>query len=95
MEKRQMKLKALKLLFVLFILCVCHQKGSTCNNHWISLFNGKDLTGWKVKITGHDLNYNFGNTFRVEDGIMKVCYDQYETFGNKFVSSLSTCWMFS
>ena len=51
---------------------------------WQQLFNGKDLTGWKVKIAGHDLGDNFGNTFRVEDGILKVCYDQYKTFGGKF-----------
>jgi hypothetical protein len=51
---------------------------------WISLFNGKDLDGWKVKIAGHDLGDNFGNTFRVEDGILKVCYDQYDEFKGQF-----------
>jgi len=51
---------------------------------WIPLFNGKDLTGWKVKIAGHELGDNYGNTFRVEDGILKVCYDQYKNFDGKF-----------
>ena len=51
---------------------------------WIPLFNGKDLTGWKVKIAGHELGDNYGNTFRVEDGILKVCYDQYKNFEGKF-----------
>ena len=51
---------------------------------WIPLFNGKDLAGWKVKIAGHELGDNYGNTFRVEDGILKVCYDQYKNFGGKF-----------
>ena len=51
---------------------------------WIQLFNGKDLTGWKVKITGHELGDNHGNTFRVEDGVLKVCYDKYEKFDGKF-----------
>ena len=51
---------------------------------WIQLFNGKDLTGWAVKLAGHNLGDNFGNTFRVEDGLLKVSYDQYTTFGNKF-----------
>jgi hypothetical protein len=51
---------------------------------WKSLFNGKDLTGWKVKITGYDLNDNFGDTFRVEDGVLKVCYDKYDKFGGRF-----------
>ncbi len=51
---------------------------------WIQLFNGKNLSGWKVKLRGYELGDNFGNTFRVEDGAMKVSYDQYETFGNTF-----------
>ena len=53
-------------------------------DHWISLFNGKDLTGWTPKITGYELGENFGNTFRVEDGVMKVCYDRYEKFDGRF-----------
>lgn len=51
---------------------------------WVPLFNGKDLTGWKVKIKGHELGDNFGNTFRVEDGVLKVVYDRYDNFGGKF-----------
>jgi hypothetical protein len=51
---------------------------------WIQLFNGKDLTGWKVKIKGYELGDNHGNTFRVENGVLKVCYDAYEKFGGKF-----------
>ena len=51
---------------------------------WRSLFNGKDLTGWTPKITGYALGENYGNTFRVEDGVMKVRYDQYDEFGGRF-----------
>ena len=56
---------------------------------WISLFNGKDLSDWIVKIKGYEPGVNFGNTFRVEDGVMKVRYDQYtppfnERFGHIF-----------
>lgn len=55
---------------------------------WISLFNGKDLEGWTPKIRYHDLGDNFENTFRVEDGILKVGYAGYsefnETFGHLF-----------
>lgn len=51
---------------------------------WIQLFNGKDLSGWDVKIAGHDLNDNFANTFRVEDGLLKVRYDGYASFDNAF-----------
>src|SRR5438874_7457330 len=51
---------------------------------WISLFNGKDLTGWTPKIKGYELGENFGDTFRVEDGVMKVSYDQYKQFDRKY-----------
>ncbi|MGE0131216.1 MAG: DUF1080 domain-containing protein [Blastocatellales bacterium] len=51
---------------------------------WIQLFNGKDLKDWMPKITGYDLNDNFGNTFRVENGMMKVGYEKYDKFDNKF-----------
>src|SRR3546814_11540769 len=45
---------------------------------WNPLFNGKDLENWQVKLTGHELNENYGNTFRVEDGLLKVRYDKYD-----------------
>ncbi len=53
-------------------------------DNWIQLFNGKDLKDWSVKITGHPLNDNFGNTFRVEDGKMVVRYDQYKAFDEQY-----------
>jgi len=51
---------------------------------WIQLFNGKDLQDWDVKLSGRELNDNFGNTFRVEDGLIKVAYDAYEEFSDDF-----------
>ena len=51
---------------------------------WVSLFNGKDMSGWTPKIRYSELGENFGNTFRVEDGLLKVRYDQYEDFGERF-----------
>ena len=51
---------------------------------WIQLFNGKDLDDWTVKIAKHELNDNFGNTFRVEDGVMKVSYEGYEDFDQRY-----------
>lgn len=52
---------------------------------WQPLFNGKNLSGWLPKIAGHPLGENFGNTFRVEDGILKVRYDAYgDNFDNRF-----------
>ncbi len=51
---------------------------------WVELFNGKDLKNWAVKITGHPLNDNYGNTFRVEDGNLVVRYDQYNAFDEQY-----------
>lgn len=51
---------------------------------WIQLFNGKDLNDWQVKIAGYPLGENFGNTFRVEDGVIKVSYEHYDSFDERF-----------
>jgi hypothetical protein len=48
------------------------------SGEWIQLFNGKDLTGWTPKIKGFELGDNHADTFRVEDGILKVAYDKYQ-----------------
>lgn len=73
-------------LFALLIFAVqfsaCSRKPA--DEGWISLFNGVDLSGWTPKIAGYELGENFGNTFRVEDGVLKVGYDQYERFDNRF-----------
>ncbi len=47
------------------------------NNNWVAVFNGKDLSGFTMKIKGYPLGENFGNTFRVEDRILKIRYDGY------------------
>jgi len=54
------------------------------DGEWHSLFNGKDLSGWTVKIARHPLNENYADTFRVEDGIIKVAYDKYGKFDQQF-----------
>lgn len=51
---------------------------------WVQLFNGKDLKDWKVKIRGYALGDNYGNTFRVENGVMKVGYEKYDKFNERF-----------
>jgi hypothetical protein len=51
---------------------------------WTSLFNGKDLSGWTPKLKGHELGENYLNTFRVEDGVIRVSYDSYDTFHGEF-----------
>ncbi len=51
---------------------------------WRQLFNGKDLTGWTPKIRGQEAGVNWANTFRVEDGLLKVRYDGYDKFDERF-----------
>lgn len=51
---------------------------------WISLFNEKDLTGWDIKFSGHELNDNYKNTFLVQDSMIRVSYDSYDSFNGKF-----------
>lgn len=77
--------KLATMVFVLLIATsVVWADDSAQEGEWIQLFNGKNMDGWKVKIRGFDLDDNFGNTFRVEDKVLKVAYDQYEKFDSKF-----------
>lgn len=55
----------------------------------VKLFNGRNLDGWTAKIKDHALGVNYGNTFRVENGAIRVSYDQYngkfkDQFGHLF-----------
>lgn len=65
------------------------KKPAEKKNEWVQLFNGKDLSGWTPKIRYSDLGDNYADTFRVEDGLLKVGYDKYdgpfkERFGHLF-----------
>ena len=51
---------------------------------WIQLFNGRDLADWTIKFAKHDLGENLHNTFRVEDGLLKVRYDEWPAFNGEF-----------
>ena len=51
---------------------------------WEPIFNGKNLDGWVVKLAHHDVGDNFGDTFRVENGVIRVSYDKYPEFGTRF-----------
>ncbi|PZR26971.1 MAG: DUF1080 domain-containing protein [Citrobacter freundii] len=71
---------------IIVITCACNNDKSLSDNDngWIKLFNGKDINDWFVKIQHHETGENFGNTFRVEDSILKVRYDQYDHFNEQF-----------
>ena len=51
---------------------------------WIKLFNGKDLKDWTIKFARHNIGENFNNTFRAEDGLLKVRYDKWSSFNGEF-----------
>lgn len=80
------------IIFLLVAVCcfsACNSKKSGSEPQseppkWEQLFNGENLDNWVVKITGYPAGENFGNTFRVEDGLLKVRYDAYDTFGERY-----------
>lgn len=51
---------------------------------WVQLFNGRDLTGWTPKFRDYELGVNYKDTFRVEDGVLKVSYDKYKKWDKNF-----------
>jgi hypothetical protein len=80
-----------KFTVVLFFLGIftitgiqAQSKVNPFDEEWTSLFNGKDLSGWDVKISGHPINDNYNETFRVEDGMIRIMYDKYTEFNNSF-----------
>lgn len=83
-------MKHVRLLLILLpvlLLSFSAEKEFTKKGHankWVSLFNGKDLDNWTPKIAGYKLGENFGNTFRIENGILSTRYDQYDSFKNRF-----------
>lgn len=68
----------------LSLLLGCPSTFAADASAWVPLFNGKDLSNWQIKFTGYPLGENFRNTFRVEDGLLKVSYDQWNDFDGQF-----------
>lgn len=71
-------------LFLFLFACASLPKTNPDQEEWQQLFNGKDLTGWDIKIRGHELNDNFANTFQVREGAIVSDYSQYEKFDETF-----------
>ena len=70
------------LLIMIGLLASCSSISKKEN--WEQLFNGEDLDGWVIKIKGSPLGENYKNTFRVEDGVLRVSYSEYDTFRYEF-----------
>ncbi len=78
-------------IFILLISCKSPAVNSTNaltltpQDGWTSLFNGRNLDGWIIKMHHYDVGVNYGQTFRVEDNTIQVRYDQYiGAFNNRF-----------
>lgn len=68
------------LFTVVILLSLFSCKKEKPKEQWISLFNGKNLDNWHVKINGFELGDNAFNTFRVKDSALVVNYDNYSDF---------------
>ncbi|WP_158966368.1 DUF1080 domain-containing protein [Paraglaciecola sp. L3A3] len=55
-------------------------KNESAKTEWVSLFNGKNLDGWTAKFNGIPVGENYKDTFRVEDGLLTVSYDNWDGF---------------
>ncbi|MFT6320844.1 MAG: hypothetical protein ACJAT4_001773 [Granulosicoccus sp.] len=82
------KLLVVAVLFSFLFGCQSTHSSSDSSNsvkeNWISLFNGKDLSDWEIKIAGYSLNENYKETFVVEDSMIRIKYDNYENFDDAF-----------
>jgi hypothetical protein len=75
----------MKYIWMAALVCAAGaQAAEHAAEQWHSLFNGRDLSGWTVKIAKHPLGENYADTFRVEDGMIKVSYDRYGKFDEQF-----------
>jgi len=71
-------------IFLASTLLFSLTSAATGEEKWIPLFNGKDLTGWTPKIRYEEYGEDSRDTFRVEDGVLKVDYENYEKFDETF-----------
>ena len=69
---------------LIFVNFVSEKKAKDFQENWETIFNGKDLSGWDMKIRYHSFGENYNNTFKVENGNLKVSYENYDSFENKF-----------
>lgn len=89
---KKLKITSIKYAFMaltsMALVSACQPSNDAAANNnseqWQPLFNGKDLSGWDIKMAGFDLNENYLNTFVAEDGMIRIKYDNYQNFNNAF-----------
>ncbi|HUS86636.1 MAG TPA: DUF1080 domain-containing protein [Bacteroidales bacterium] len=77
-------MKNILFLVLALLLASCINNNKVKEEEWVSIFNGKDLAGWTVKISGYPIGENFKNTFMAADGVLKANYNEYDTFNGEF-----------
>ncbi|CAA9273859.1 MAG: FIG01094042: hypothetical protein [uncultured Adhaeribacter sp.] len=77
-------MKIIAILLMALLAVGCQAQKPAARVKWQPLFNGQDLNYWQVKITGRALNDNYGQTFRVQNGMLQVRYDQYQNFNEQY-----------
>ncbi|MCC8020308.1 MAG: DUF1080 domain-containing protein [Rikenellaceae bacterium] len=88
-------MKKTLLIIAAALLAACGGGKTTATENWVPLFNGSDLEGWTPKFAGFAAGENYANTFRVEDGILKISYEDYEDGFNGHFGHLFTDGVYS
>tara|TARA_X000001036_G_scaffold148953_2_gene141552 strand:- start:2291 stop:3211 length:921 start_codon:yes stop_codon:yes gene_type:complete len=87
MKNRSKILRCLKYtlnIFLFTFIFSCSSNTKKEIEEWEQLFNGKNLENWIIKFANQNLNYNYKNTFRVQDSMIRVMYETYDQFENSY-----------
>lgn len=71
-------------LIPVILIISCTNLERVEDEEWVTIFNGHNLEGWTVKISGYETGENYNNTFVVKDSLLRVSYDNYTTFNGEF-----------
>ena len=77
-------LNLIKFSCFLILIYSCSKISDSNIENWEVIFNGKDLKDWKIKFANQNLNVNYKNTFQIRDSVLKVVYDNYDSFDNNY-----------
>ena len=72
------------LILLTTVLFSWHESDTAEKEECISLFNSNNLSNWNIRFANQVLNVNFRHTLRVQDSMIRIFYDQYDSFGDAF-----------
>ncbi len=76
-------MKKIPALILIVLLFSCSSNNEP-DEKWIQLFNGVDLVDWTPKFNHSELGVNYKNTFRVEDSLLVVNYEEYDSIIDEY-----------